>query len=33
MIDAPVYKQALNTLANAVAAGLSIPEITEKDVA
>jgi len=32
MIDAPMYKQALNVLANATAAGLPIPEITEKDV-
>jgi hypothetical protein len=33
MIDAPMYKQALSVLANATAAGLAIPEISEKDVA
>lgn len=32
MIDAPVYKQAQNTLRIARAAGLSIPTITEKDI-
>lgn len=32
MIDAPVYKQALKVLALATAAGLPIPEITEKDI-
>lgn len=33
MIDAPMYKQALNTLALATAAGLEIPVVTEKDIA
>lgn len=33
MIDAPVYKQALNTIAAATAAGLQIPTVTEKDIA
>ncbi|RSH78814.1 uncharacterized protein EHS24_001729 [Apiotrichum porosum] len=32
MIDAPMYKQALSTIAMAVAAGIPIPEVTEKDV-
>lgn len=32
MIDAPVYKQALRVLSLAEAAGLPIPEITEKDI-
>lgn len=32
MIDAPVYKQALNVLRIAQTAGLSIPTITEKDI-
>ncbi|BEJ13998.1 hypothetical protein CspHIS471_0311720 [Cutaneotrichosporon sp. HIS471] len=32
MIDAPVYKQAQNTLRLAQAAGLPIPNITEKDI-
>lgn len=32
MIDAPMYKQALNVLGMAEAAGLPIPEVTEKDV-
>ncbi|KAL1406134.1 hypothetical protein Q8F55_007817 [Vanrija albida] len=32
MIDAPMYKQALNTLLLAQTAGLEIPTITEKDI-
>lgn len=32
MIDAPVYKQALNVLRIAQTAGLNIPTITEKDI-
>lgn len=32
MIDAPVYKHAQGVLKLARAAGLQIPEITEKDI-